>query len=253
MRVMVSINKLVELSEDKCALCGEGLHLKEDVETFGSRVEIIRKCKNGHCQKWVSSEVLGVKNNVEFFLNDSLFAAAIIISGNNYSKFTLLCKALGLSIISRNTFTRFQKHCAAPVVKEIWDEINSLITGILKQYDDLCLCGDGRNDSPGHSARYCVYTLMEHASKVVVDMAVVDKRETGGNSVVMEKEGLRRLLDKMASVLPFSELATDASSSIMKLVRDMKGMLMLFAYFHLEHLISQVLNPFILIAWDGCP
>ncbi|XP_068735198.1 uncharacterized protein [Montipora capricornis] len=222
MRVMVSINKLVELSEDKCALCGEGLHFKEEVKTIGSRVEIIRKCKNGHCQKWVSSEVLGVKNNVEFFLNDSLFAAAIIISGNNYSKFTLLCKALGLSIISRNTFTRFQKHCAAPVVKEIWDEMNSLITGILQQYDDLCLCGDGRNDSPGHSARYCVYTLMEHASKVVVDMAVVDKRETGGNSVVMEKEGLRRLLEKMASVLPFSELATDASSSIMKLVRDMK-------------------------------
>lgn len=134
-------------------------------------------------------------------------------------------KALGLSIISNNTFTRFQKHCAAPVVKEIWEEMNSLITAILRQYDDLCLCGDGRNDSPGHSARYCVYTLMEHASKVVVDMAVVDKRETGGNYVVME--GLRLLLEKMASVLPFSELATDASSSIMKLVRDMKGMLML--------------------------
>ena len=66
---------------------------------------------------------------------------------------------------------------------------------------------------------------MEHASKVVVDMAVVDKRETGGNYVVME--GLRLLLEKMASVLPFSELATDASSSIMKLVRDMKSMLML--------------------------
>lgn len=116
-----------------------------------------------------------------FFLNDSLLAAAIIISGNNYSKFSLLYKALGLTIIISDTFTRFQKHCAPPVVKAIWDEMNSLITGILRQYDDLCLCGDGRNDSPGHSARYCVYTLMEHASKVVVDMAVVDKRETGGN------------------------------------------------------------------------
>jgi len=155
MRVMVSINKLLELSGDKCALGGEGLHLKEDVKTIGSRVEIIRICKNGHCQKWVSSEVLhvGVKNNVEFFLNDSLLAAAIIISGNNYSKFSLLCKALRLTVISSNTFTRFQKHCAAPVVEEIWDEMNSSITGILQQYDDLCLCADGRNDSPGHSAR----------------------------------------------------------------------------------------------------
>ena len=160
MRVMVSINKLVELSELKCALCDEGRHLKEDVKIIGSRVEIIWKCKNEHCQKWVSSEVLGVKNNAEFFVNDSLLAAAIIISGNNYSKFALLCKALGLHKIISNTFTRFQKHCAAPVVKEIWDEMNSLITGILQQYDNLCLCGDGRNDSPGHCARYCVYMVM---------------------------------------------------------------------------------------------
>ena len=64
---------------------------------------------------------------------------------------------------------------------------------------------------------------MEHASKVVVDMAVVDKRETGGNSVVMEKESLRRLFEKLATALPFSKLTTDASSSIMKLVREMKG------------------------------
>lgn len=40
MRIMVSINKLVELSEEKCILCGKELHLKEDVKTIGSRVEI---------------------------------------------------------------------------------------------------------------------------------------------------------------------------------------------------------------------
>lgn len=154
-----------------------------------------------------------------------MLAAAIIVSGNNYSKFALLCKALGLSIISSNTFTRFQKHCAAPVISDVWNKMNALIVDVLKQYEEICLCGDGRNDSPGHSARYCVYTLMEHATKVVVDMAVVDKRETGGNSVTMEKEGVRRLLEKMATVLPFSEITTDASSSIVKLVREMKGTL----------------------------
>lgn len=69
--------------------------------------------------------------------------------------------------------------------------MNSIVVGILEKYGDLCLCGAGRNDSPVHSARYCVYTLMENSTKVVLDMAVVDKRETGGNSVAIEKEGLR--------------------------------------------------------------
>lgn len=63
---------------------------------------------------------------------------------------------------------------------------------------------------------------MEHATNVIVDFEVVDSRETGGNSVNMEREGLGRLLEKMASTMPFSELTTDASSCIMKLVRETK-------------------------------
>ena len=106
--------------------------------------------------------------------------------------------------------------------------MNGLIVNILKQYEEICLCGDGRNDLPGHCARYCVYTLMEHATKVVVDMAVVHKRETGGNSVTMEKEGLRRLLEKMATILPFSEITPDASSSIMKLVCEKVHWILLY-------------------------
>ena len=52
---------------------------------------------------------------------------------------------------------------------------------------------------------------------------ILDSRETGGNSVAMEREGLRRLLERLSKTLPFSELVTDASTTIMKLVRETKG------------------------------
>ena len=68
-----------------------------------------------------------------------------------------------------------------------------------------------------------VYTLMEHVTKVVIDIEVLDKRETGGNSTTMEREGLRRLLECLMDKLPLSEICTDASSTIIKLIRDMKG------------------------------
>ena len=61
--------------------------------------------------------------------------------------------------------------------------------------ESIILCGDGRNDSPGHSAKYCVYVLMEQFVSVVVDIDVVDKRETGGVSTNMEVFGLKRLLE----------------------------------------------------------
>lgn len=227
-RVMVSIYKLLELHGDKCmetdgkAICGRKLAYQ--AFSCGSRVEIVWKCSEGHTQKWESSEILTVKNNSSVYLNESLQSAAIIISGNNYRKCSLLAKALNLNLISSSTFLRFQEHCAAPVVKGVWAEMNRVITEILKKYDEICLCGDGRNDSPGHYARYCVYTLMEHVTKVIVDFEVLDSRETGGNSVTMEREGLRRLLERLASSLPFSEFVSDASQTIIKLVREIKGM-----------------------------
>ena len=237
-RVMVSVEKLLELIGETCVtavntsdttiVCGD--KVSYNVTSCGSRVEIVWKCKKGHCKKWESSEVLVTKRSSNIYLNDSLQAAAIIISGNNYEKFSLLAKAFNLNLISVSTFNRFQKHCAEPVVRDIWQKMNSLIQKILNHYDEICLCGDGRNDSPGHSARYCVYTLMEHATNVIVDFEVVDSRETGGNSVNMEREGLRRLLEKMASTMPFSELTTDASSSIMKLVRETKGIFSILVY-----------------------
>ena len=97
-----------------------------------------------------------------------------------------------------------------------------VVKQIFKDYEEICLCGDGRNDSPGHSARYCVYTLVEHFTSAVVDFSVVDKRETGGNSTTME-EALRRLLEKLAVAFPSQELTTDASPAVIKLVRELKG------------------------------
>ena len=69
-----------------------------------------------------------------------------------------------------------------------------------------------------------MYTIIEHFTNVVVDFEVVDKGETGGNSTTIEKEALRRLLERMATVFPSDELTTDASPSIIKLARDLKGM-----------------------------
>ena len=54
----------------------------------------------------------------------------------------------------------------------------------------VTIAGDGRNDSPGHTARFCVYTLMEDSTKMIVNLEVMDKRETGGKSAAMEKLAL---------------------------------------------------------------
>lgn len=150
-RYIVSVEKLLELACSKCCFELNGLPchavLNHSSNKVGGNVEVTSRCVNGHCKKWVSSEVLSNKKGQPVYLNDCLLPAAILVSGNNYEKFGLLCKALGLNVKSKITFMRFQKHCAAPVVEEVWGEMNELVKKAFKDFEGVCLCGDGRNDS----------------------------------------------------------------------------------------------------------
>lgn len=47
-------------------------------------------------------------------------------------------------------------------------------------------------DSPGHSAKYCTYTVMNQADKKILAMEIIDKRECQLKSGIMEAEGLKR-------------------------------------------------------------
>ena len=54
----------------------------------------------------------------------------------------------------------------------------------------ICLHGDGRCDSPGYSAKYCTYYIMDSVSGLILDYNLVQSTETE-SSVAMEKEGLQ--------------------------------------------------------------
>ena len=104
-----------------------------------------------------------------------------------------------------------------PTIDDFWSEERETVIQMLAN-KNLVLCGDGRNDSPGHSAQYCLYTLMDTETKKIADIQVVDKRETGLKSAAMEKLGLQRGLHALAGTVNICELATDASTSIMAML-----------------------------------
>ena len=89
----------------------------------------------------------------------------------------------------------------------------------------LVLSGDGRNHSPGHSDKNLVYTIMEHFLDVIMDVEIVDMRETSGVSTTTERLGLRQLIEHVMRDLRVSEAVTDASAIIIKLLHDLNGTL----------------------------
>ena len=89
--------------------------------------------------------------------------------------------------------------------------------------ESLVLPGDGRMDSPGFSAKYCLCVMMHTFLNVILDVEVVDKREASGTSTLMKKIGCKRILERASSVLNVSELVTDASSTIINMLTELKG------------------------------
>ena len=77
------------------------------------------------------------------------------------------------------------------------------------------IAGDGRMDSPGHCAKYCTYTVMENETKKIISVKTLDKRETEGKSVNLEKAGFVRCLEEIQNKgLNVSEIVTDAHLQI---------------------------------------
>ena len=55
--------------------------------------------------------------------------------------------------------------------------------------NQLHLSGDGHCDSPGYSAKYGIYTLMDSATDLILDYSLVQVSEVG-SSVAIKKERL---------------------------------------------------------------
>ena len=79
---------------------------------------------------------------------------------------------------------------------------------------DIILSGDGQCDSPGQTAKYCTYSLMDIDTGYILHSETVDKRKVALKSPNMEKEPFVRSLQFLQTHISCKEIITDASTSI---------------------------------------
>jgi len=80
------------------------------------------------------------------------------------------------------------------------------------------VAGDGRNDSPGHCAKYCTYSLMDLSRNAIVAIECIDVRQANLISNRMEKIGFMKAMNSVQAVVTVDEVVTDANPSIMALM-----------------------------------
>ena len=85
-----------------------------------------------------------------------------------------MLKFMNVASISERTFYRHASSYLNPVVIQQWKgHQQDLLDSFLEKDDGLILTGDGRCDSPGYSAKFGSFTLIEQKINRVVDFQLV--------------------------------------------------------------------------------
>ena len=191
-----------------CSECGLPVIEKKKC-LKGCMVTVKTVCLEGHTCIWNSQSYA---NGIP--LGNLLLPAAILFSGNTYANLHQFSNILNLQFVSEPHFYRIQNQYLFQVVNNFWHEHQQGLFMELQSQTAINICGDGRCDSPGHSAKYGTYSLMEESSGKVIDFSHVQVSEVTSSNA-MEYEGCKRSLDKLLNAeIPVRCLTTDRHVTI---------------------------------------
>ena len=95
-------------------------------------------------------------------------------TGANIAKTLRMFRLMGVACISKSTFFRHTRLYIHPVVIQEWRKQQMSLLHRLQQMDGgLVLAGDGRCDSPGHSAKFGSFSVIEQRLRKVLDVQLV--------------------------------------------------------------------------------
>lgn len=88
-KIVYSIQKLVELTGQRCQTEGCTAVLSFKYHVTGCVISIVGTCSNHHCFSWNSSDKLIRQAQGQIYVDNIHFVSALILSGNHYKKLRL--------------------------------------------------------------------------------------------------------------------------------------------------------------------
>jgi len=189
MKYIVFEQKLNELLE-RCPQCGSPV-IEKQKDTKGTLLIITLSCINHHSYIWQSQPMLN-----RMAAGNLLLPASILLSGATYTKIATVADILNLQFLSEKTFCDIQNEYLFPVINDFWKAEQEFVFSDVGERR-LWLSGDGRCDSPGFSAKYGTYTMLDQHNDKVVDFHVIHVGEVNSSNA-MEREGFKRCMEVIA-------------------------------------------------------
>ena len=124
-------------------------------------------CINCHKRIWNSQHLLG-----DMPMGNFLAPASTLFSGCQPAKIHVFFQNLCVPYISERTYNRIQRYYLVPSIFNHWEkERNQLIADSPGQIK--VLGGDARMDSPGFTAKYGTYSLIDLSSNKIMSVQTI--------------------------------------------------------------------------------
>lgn len=221
LKYIVFEHKLMELFAT-CPVCSHSpceARVDDSVsQGHGTMVRIYQKCHScNYYRTWDSQPMIN-----RLPVGNLLLSGAILSSGSQVSQVLRMLDIMKVKAYSRGTFNRHQSSYVIPTIIQAWKEEQQTLLSYIRDFEGgVHIAGDCRSDSPGHSAKYGCYTIMEQSTRKVLDIQVVQSNEAG-NSNACELVGFKRAISFLTETegLHLSSIVTDRHLSIGAHIRD---------------------------------
>lgn len=94
-----------------------------------------------------------------------LLSGTILFSGNTFSRVSEMASKVNLAFPGESDYLNWQNKHLFPVINARWQQEKASVLADLLDRESVTLLGDGRCDSPGYSAKYGTYTMMDEETK----------------------------------------------------------------------------------------
>ena len=167
-KFIVFLSCLLQLFEF-CPLCTEPA-TAEVSSVCGTLIHVTQKCLTcSYARVWRSQPYIK-----KIPAGNLLLSAAILYSGSMISQTLRMLKIMKIQCFSRQTYHKHQRNYLIPIIVQMWkEEQEKLVERLSNLEGGVVLSGDGRSDSPGHSAKYGAFTVIEQRTNKVLDVQLV--------------------------------------------------------------------------------
>lgn len=137
---------------------------------IGTKITVSQKCYScTFTTSWDSQPSVG-----DIPVGNIMLSSSILFGGGSPAKVLKILKHMNVPTICYSTFMNHQKKYLHTAVQRTYQQQqSSLLNNIKAEGRELIVGGDGRCDSPGHSAKYGTYSLMDAEQNKILDSQLI--------------------------------------------------------------------------------